>query len=173
MRNNIDSKLNEMRTLVTNARSMPMSASAVVNRSELLELIDSLDGAIDATIGHATVVVGKADKVVEASREEAEQVLRRAQVQRDTLVSDTEVYRLAQERADEIVEVARREAAELRAETDAYVEENLANFELTLDRTLEAVRRGRARLMEGVVHGLADDSDVANIDLPDHLLRDQ
>lgn len=172
MRQDIDVHLDALRSLVANARSMPMSASVVINRAEIVALIDALDSAIDHSLGQAVTVVDKADEVVTASRDEAEELLRQAQAQRDALVSDTDVYKLAQERADEVTAAAERGAADLRRETDAYVEENLANFELTLERTLEAVRRGRARLMGGVVHGLADDSDVADIELPQHLRRD-
>jgi hypothetical protein len=172
MRQDIDVHLDALRSLVANARSMPMSASVVINRAEISALIDALDSSIDNTLGHAVTVVDKADEVVTASRDEAEELLRQAQNERDALVSDTDVYKLAQERADELTGAAMQGAAQLRRETDAYVEENLANFELTLERTLEAVRRGRARLMEGVVHGLADDSDVEDIDLPQHLRRD-
>ena len=172
MRQDIDVQLDALRSLVSNARSMPMSASVVINRAEITTLIDALDATIGETLGLAVTVVDKADEVVEASRDEAEELLRQAQNERDALVSDTDVYKLAQERADELTAAAASAAGELRRETDAYVEENLANFELTLERTLEAVRRGRARLMEGVMHGLADDSDVAAMDLPDHLRRD-
>jgi len=172
MRQDIDVHLDALRSLVANARTMPMSASAVINRAEITALIDALDSAIDNTLGHAVTVVDKADEVVTASRDEAEELLRQAQAEREALVSDTDVYKLAQERADEMTAAAQRGSDELRRETDAYIEENLANFELTLERTLEAVRRGRARLMGGVVHGLADDSDVDSITLPQHLRRD-
>lgn len=172
MRQDIDVHLEALRSLVANARSMPMSASVVINRAEIAALIDDLDAAIDDTLGHAVTVVGKADEVVEASRDEAEELLRQAHAEREGLVSDTDVYKLAQQRADEMTAAAQRAADELRQETDSYVEEHLANFELTLERTLDAVRRGRARLMEGVVHGLADDSDVDRIQLPEHLRRD-
>ncbi|MGN6162098.1 MAG: hypothetical protein ACTHOG_10420 [Marmoricola sp.] len=172
MRQDIDVHLDALRSLVANARAMPMSASVVINRAEIAALIENLDAAIDSSLGEAVTVVAEADEVVEASRDEAQELLRQAQAEREALVSDTDVYKLAQQRADEMTAAAERGAAELRQETDAYIEENLANFELTLERTLEAVRRGRARLMEGVVHGLADDSDVDRIHLPEHLRRD-
>lgn len=172
MREDIDARVRELRTLIEGARSMPMSASAVVNRAQVLETISSLEAAIADTLSHATELVGDRDAVVAEGHSEAEEIIRAAQARRDELVSDTDVYRLAQERAEEVTAAAGREAEELRAETDQYVEERLANFELTLERTLEAVRRGRARLMGGHVHALGDDSDVDQIDLPDHLRRD-
>ncbi|HET8560852.1 MAG TPA: hypothetical protein VFL69_10070 [Marmoricola sp.] len=167
----IESRLERIRSAVEGARSMPMSSSAVVNRAELLELVDGLQQAIDNGFREAQVVLGDREAVVAAGQAEAQEIVRNAHAEREKLVSDTDVYRLAQERAEEVRTEAERDAAALRQETDEYVEGKLANFELTLERTLDAVRRGRARLSGGHVHGLADDSDVADIVLPEHLER--
>jgi hypothetical protein len=150
---------------------MPMSASVMVNRAELEELLDTLGRAIDDALSRATEVVGDREAVVASGMSQAEDIVRAAELERDKLVSDTDVYRLAESRAAEITEAAERSAAELQAETDEYVEAKLANFELTLERTLDLVRRGRARLSGGHSHRLGDDSDVDDIILPDHLQR--
>jgi cell division septum initiation protein DivIVA len=167
----IEARLAQVREAVQHARSMPMSTSAVVNRGDLLDLIGGLEAAIKEGFSEASEVVGDRDALVAAGETEAQEILRRATTERDKLVSDTDVYRLAVERGEEITAHARREADELRADADEYVEAKLANFELTLERTLEAVKRGRARLSGGHVPGLADDSDVAGMALPDHLQR--
>ncbi|HET8560971.1 MAG TPA: hypothetical protein VFL69_10665 [Marmoricola sp.] len=167
----IESRLERLRTAVEGARSMPMSSSVVVNRAELLELVDRLQEALDEGFRDAQAVIGDRDAVVASGHAEAQEIVRNAHAEREKLVSDTDVYRLAQERAEEIRLQAEREAAELRREADEYTEAKLANFELALERTIEAVRRGRARLSGGHVHGLADDSDVADIVLPEHLQR--
>ena len=171
MKDDIDSRLRELRAAVEEARSVPMSASVMINRSELLDLLAGLERAIDATLSQATEVVGDREAVLAEGISQAEEIVRAAEAERESLVSDTDVYRLAEIRAQEITEAAEKAAAELQTETDEYVEAKLANFELTLERTLELVRRGRARLTGGVVHGLGDDSDVADIALPDHLER--
>jgi F0F1-type ATP synthase membrane subunit b/b' len=167
----IETTLGEVRATVEAARSMPMSSSVVVNRAELLELLDRLQTAIESGFSQAQEVLGDRDAVVASGHAEAQEIVRNAHAEREKLVSDTDVYRLAQERAEEIRAEAEREATGLREEADEYVEAKLANFELTLERTLEAVKRGRARLTGGHVHGLADDSDVADIVLPEHLRR--
>jgi hypothetical protein len=163
MKEEIDARVSELRNAVEQARSMPMSASVMVNRAELLDLVDSLEAAIEAALGEATGVLGDRAAVVAQGQSEADEILRQAHAERDKLVSDTDVYRLGSERAEEITAEARREAQSLRAEAEEYVESRLANFELTLERTLEAVRRGRARL--------SDDSDVDSLRLPKHLER--
>jgi hypothetical protein len=171
VREEIDARVRALRAAVDDARSVPMSSSVMINRSEFLELLDALASALDQTLTRATEVVGDRDAVVASGVDQAEEILRAAELEREKLVSDTDVYRLAESRAAEITEAAERAASELRVEIDQYVEERLANFELTLERTLEVVRRGRASLSGGHVHGLADDSDVDSIVLPDHLDR--
>lgn len=155
--------LAELREAVEQARQMPMSASVMINRAELVEIVGRVEAAVERALTAAQEVVGERHAVVAQGEEEAAEVLRRAQAERDKLVSDTDVYRLATERADEITAEARRAADELRAETEQYVESHLANFELTLERTLETVRRGRARLTEGHTSGLGE----AVADTPD------
>jgi len=161
-----------LRAAIEQARAMPMSASAVINRAEVLELVDAVSTAADGAFTEAAGVVGDRRAVVDAGHAEAAEILRKAQVESDRLVGDSHVYQVAQTRAAEIEESARREAEELRAETDKYVEDKLANFEVVLDRTLDVVRRGRARINDGLVHGLGGDLDEADhAPLPEHLER--
>lgn len=178
--------LEALRGLVGNARSMPMSSSVVVHKSELLDLIDELEVACRISIGDAHHVVGRRDEVLAAGAEEAHEMIRAATFERDRLVSDTEVFRVAIREAEETVTAAEEEAEALLEDTDTYVAERLAAFEGTLDVTLEAVRRGREKLekkpkqprrdataggSESRFAALADDSDVEDIALPEHLDR--
>lgn len=164
----VQAKLAQIREMVETARSMPMSSSAVVNRAELLELLDELGQAVTTAFTESSRVVADRDGVVEQGRREADLIVHEAQNERDRLVSDTEVFRLAQHQAEALLGEARTEAEALRAETDEYVDAKLANFEITLDRTLEAVRRGRDRLSGTVMDGLTPE-EADKIVLPEHL----
>jgi cell division septum initiation protein DivIVA len=165
----VHAKLAEMRRVVEQARSMPMSASAVVNRSELLDMIDEVSGALEAAFTESQRVVADRESAVEEGRKEAEQIVSDAQNERERIISDTDVYRVAKREADHIIEEARAEADELRKETDDYVDAKLANFEITLERTTEAVKRGRERLAgRSAFDGLTSD-EVDKIKLPEHL----
>ena len=61
------------------------------------------------------------------------------------------------------------EADELRKETDDYVDAKLANFEITLERTTEAVKRGRERLAGRSAFDALTSDEVDKIILPEHL----
>ena len=165
----VHAKLTELRQVVEQARSMPMSASAVVNRGELLEKIDEVSGALEAAFTESQRVIAERDEVVAEGRREAEQIVKDARDEREKIISDTDVYRVAKREADQVVEQARAEADELRKETDDYVDAKLANFEITLERTTEAVKRGRERLAGRSAFDALTSDEVDKIKLPEHL----
>ena len=165
----VHAKLIELRQVVEQARSMPMSASAVVNRAELLEKIDEVSGALEAAFTESQRVIADRDEVVDEGRREAEQIVNDARNEREKIISDTDVYRVAKREADHVVEQARAEADELRKETDDYVDAKLANFEITLERTTEAVKRGRERLAGRSAFDALTSDEVDKIKLPEHL----
>ena len=170
----VHDRVAELRRTVEEARSMPMSASAVVNRSELLGMIDQLSEAVRTELAEAVQVVSAKDEVVVEGRRRAEQLVAEARDQQAELASDTEVLRRAREQAEAELTAARQEVAALRKEADDYVDTKLAGFEVALERSLETVRRGRERLASGDgtgATGLAGPAVGADeVTLPQHLL---
>ena len=148
MRQSVDvhAKVAEIRRQVASARAMPMSSSCVLSRPELLDQLDELAAMLTNALGDADRVISDRAAVVDQGRAEAERIIADAQIEREKLVCDTEVYRMARRAADQMLGEAQEEAAALRRETDDYVDERLAGLELSLQKTLEAVSRGRSRL---------------------------
>jgi len=161
----VEDRLADLRGLLAEARTMPMSASVMVNRTELLEQLESLERAVRDALADARDVAAARDQVVAGGQREAEGLVAAAHDERERMASETEVLRSARERADEEVDEARRAAQALREEADAYVDHKLAGFEVALERTLDTVRRGRQRLAARGAPGtrIADpDADAAN-----------
>ncbi len=152
----VQKKLDEIVTTVSGARSMPMSASCVVNRAELLALLEEVRQALPGSLAQAQELIGDREQMVEEARREAERIIESAHAERGSLISDTEIARRAQAEADRILAEARKEAEEIRAEADDYVDSKLANFEVVLTKTLGSVGRGREKLL-GTGPGLDED----------------
>jgi len=135
----VHAKVAQIRSLVEDARMLPMSSSCVLSRSELLEHLDELAQLLRSVVGDRT-------GVVEGGRRQAEQIIADAYLEQEKLASESEVYRVASRAAEELLTEARAEADALRRETDDYVDQRLASLELSLQKTLVAVSRGRSRL---------------------------
>ncbi|WP_406062575.1 cell division initiation protein [Streptomyces sp. NBC_01077] len=162
----VQKKLDEIVATVQGARSMPMSASCVVNRAELLALLEEVREALPGSLAQAQELIGGREHMVEQARQEAERIIEAAHAERGSIVSDTQVARLSQEEADRILSEARREAEEVRAEADDYVDSKLANFEVVLNKTIGSVDRGREKLL-GRGPGL-DQDGYADEDAPEY-----
>ena len=143
----VQKKLDDIVATVGGARSMPMSASCVVNRAELLAMLEEVRAALPGSLAQAQELLGGREQMVEQARAEAERIIETAHAQRGSLISDTEVARQSQDEADRILAEARREAEEIRAEADDYVDSKLANFEVVLTKTIGSVDRGREKLL--------------------------
>lgn len=142
----VHAKVAQLRSLVASARAMPMSASCVISRPDVLEHIDELATMLRDALDEADRVVSDRVDVVASGRAEAEQIVADAYVEQEKLASDTDVFRIARRAADQLLDEARAEAAALRRDTDDYIDERLAGLELSLRKTLDAVNRGRSRL---------------------------
>jgi vacuolar-type H+-ATPase subunit E/Vma4 len=70
------------------------------------------------------------------------------------MVEQTAIVQSARDEAQRILDDARALADEERAEVESYIDGRLATLEVILNKTMEAVARGRERL-EG-----ADDKDI-------------
>jgi cell division septum initiation protein DivIVA len=143
----VQKKLDEIVAAVEGARSMPMSASCVVNRADLLGLLSEVREALPESLSQAQALLGDREQMVAEARAEAERIIEDAHQHRGSLVSGTEIARRSQEEADRILAEARREAEEIRVEADDYVDSKLANFEVVLTKTLGSVDRGREKLL--------------------------
>jgi hypothetical protein len=155
-------KLDEVVALVEGARAMPMSASCVVNRGELLALLDELRTMLPAEFRQAQYVIRDRDEVIEEGRREAARIVAAAAEERRRLVEGTDVVREAYAERDQLLADAANTAEAMRREVDDYVDTKLANFEVVLTKTLGAVERGRDKLRaRGLRAELSDPADDA------------
>jgi cell division septum initiation protein DivIVA len=142
----VQTKLDEIVEAIEKAKAMPLSASCVINRNEVLAQLEELRELLPSELASAKAIVGDADAQVMRGREEAERIIAEAKAERARLVGRTEIVQHAQREAERLVEDARANAEAMRREVEDYVDGKLANFEVVLTKTIKAVSRGRDKL---------------------------
>jgi F0F1-type ATP synthase membrane subunit b/b' len=163
----IHAKLDELMTLVDSARAMPMSASCIVNRTEVLERIEELRKMLPGELTTAQQILDDRGAVIAEGRAEAERIVAEAAAERARLVSKAEVVREATREADALVSAARADAERMRVEIDDYVDTKLANFEVVLHKTLQAVEKGRAKISGRHEFGALAGADLEDTPFPE------
>jgi F0F1-type ATP synthase membrane subunit b/b' len=147
-------KLNSAITMVEEARSVPLSASCVVHRGEILEILEGAREYLPADLFEAEKIISDRDRIIEEGRTSAETMIATAREDVARMVEQTAIVQSARDEAQRILDDARDIAAQEREEVEAYIDGRLATLEVILNKTMEAVSRGRERL-EG-----ANDKDV-------------
>lgn len=142
----LDDILDEIAGLVTTARSMPMSSSAIVNRAEVLELVERARRAMPGEVRAAEGVLSGADEVITQARTQAAALIDKARGRADELVTQEQVVAEAEVRARQIVEAAEEKARGLMRGADDYCDRKLAQFEVDLSQLVVQVKAGRERL---------------------------
>ena len=140
--------LSRLRELVLNARAMPMSASCVVNRGEVLSAIDEVIDRLPDEISDAQRVIDRSQAKIAAGEAESKQLVEQARVEAEKLARDSQIVRVAEEQAAKIRADAEADAQALRKETDLFIDSRMASFESVLHKTSSQVKTARARLAE-------------------------
>ncbi len=143
-----EEKLSRLRELVLNARAMPMSASCVVNRGEVLSAIDEVIDRLPDEISDAQRVIDRSQAKIAEGEAESRRLLSQARVEAEKLARESQIVKVAEEQAAQIRAEAEAEAAALRKETDLFIDSRMASFESVLHKTSSQVRTARARLAE-------------------------
>ena len=138
--------LQRLRAMVTNAKAVPMSASCMVNRAEVLTLLDQAQAALLADVGEAQRVTATSLETLERAQQEAAQIIASAEEKADYLASQTPVMDTARNKATQLEARALADAEAIRREADAYVDSRIASFEASLQKTVSQVRTMRDRL---------------------------
>ena len=142
----VESILLRLKELVEAGRSMPMSASVLVNREEFLELLEESIATLPQELRHSRWLLKEREEFLAKTRREAEDILEQARVAAERMVQRTDIVREAAHTANRMVDEARDESSRLRLEADDYCDQKLAAFEIVLERTQKTVAAGREKL---------------------------
>jgi hypothetical protein len=132
--------------MVEEARGVPLSASCVLHRGEMLELLDNARAAFPSDLAQAQKLLTDQDAVIEEARVAADQIIAHAREEVESMISQTEIVAAAKKEARRILDEVAEEAKIQQDEIDAYVDSRLATLEVILHKTMEVVNRGRDQL---------------------------
>lgn len=138
--------LDALLTLVQQAKAVPMSASCMLNRAEVLGLIEATQAAWAHELATAKAAADANPPAIERAEAQAAQIVGAAEQKAAYLVESSEVLKTARARAAEFEAKAIAEAAALRRETDVYVDGRVAAMEAGLQKQLTQIQTIRARL---------------------------
>ena len=134
--------IQRLEDVIEEGRHMPFSRYTLVDEVRALELIDQLRISVPEEVEKARRILLRREDILNEAHHEGERVVGRARERGTEIVEREVTVQVAQNRANQILEEARREAAQLRADADAYVVQVLGRLEQGLARNLSVARNG-------------------------------
>jgi F0F1-type ATP synthase membrane subunit b/b' len=149
----VETILHRVADAIGNARPMPLSASVMINRDEVLELVEEALSRLPEELRAARWLLREREEFLAKVQREGDDILDAARVRAERMVQRTEVVRNAQHAARQVLDEAETESRRLRHEAEDFCDQKLAQFEIVLDRTIRTVQAGRSRLQAAPLPG--------------------
>ena len=139
-------RIDEIIAMVEGARSVPMSRNCILDRAEIVGLLDQLRNELPSEMRRAMALLEERDNILDAGKREADRIIMEGEAEHARLVSVNEITVSSEHEANRLISDARAESQRLRDEVDDYVDTALANFEQFLTRSLASIERGRDKM---------------------------
>jgi hypothetical protein len=144
---------------VASARRAPLSASVLVARDELLDVLQRALELVPDEVRQARRLLREREEFLAQRQREADALIETVRAEAQRMVQRSEIVRQARQSADRIVADAREEARKLRHGAEDYCDRKLAEFEIFLQRIARSVRAGREHLAQAPT-AVDDDGEV-------------
>ncbi|MBE6995373.1 MAG: hypothetical protein E7429_01370 [Ruminococcaceae bacterium] len=144
--NNINRLLEMLQERIEDAKSPALKPNmSIVERDEMLDLLDEVRAALPVELKRAQELLAAREKFVEDAKRDVDRMMRQAELEAKTKVSDSEVLYAAKEQARQIVARAEERARHLYQVTNEYSEDALARTEEAVQAALDEVKQQRLR----------------------------
>ena len=146
MANDVSRLIDMLYEHIENAKSPALKPNmSMVDRDEMLDLLDELRAQLPVEIKRAQELLAAREKFVDDAKRDVDRMMRQAELEAKTKVSDSEVLYAAKEKARQIVAKAEDRSRQLYQVANEYAEDALARTEEAVRAALEEVQQSRVR----------------------------
>jgi cell division septum initiation protein DivIVA len=138
--------LNELEEIIESSIKVPMTRRVLVDEDRLLDMLDRIRTTLPEEIRQAKWIIQEREKVLAETKKEAGRIMEDVQKQLERRIDESEIARLAKERAEETVERAESIAREIKQGARDYADEVLNELEKKIESIMAEIRNGRAEL---------------------------
>lgn len=134
--------VDRLEQVLSESRRVPLTTTLLVDEDRIFNIVDQLRVTIPEEVKRANRLEAEKERILAQAQEEADRIRQLAKQEAEELVRRDAIISSAHQRAENILERARRDAAALRQDADVYVLDELVKLEEDLMRSLSVVRNG-------------------------------
>ena len=146
MANDINRLIDMLYERIEDAKSPALKPNmSMVDRDEMLDLLDELRAALPVEIKRAQELLAAREQFVDDAKRDVDRMMRQAELEAKTKVSESEVLYAAKEKARQIIARSEERSRQLYQVANEYAEDALARTEEAVQAALDEVKQSRVR----------------------------
>ncbi len=146
MANDVQYLIDMLYEMVDGAKGVAFSPDkCIIIREDALDLLDELRGQLPLELKKAQDLIRARDEYVDSAKKEAERIRRQADLDAKSSVGESEITRVARDKAKEILQRADERSKAMIGVANEYTDDALRRTEEAIQMALEEVRESRAR----------------------------
>lgn len=131
---NIIELLEYLQDLIENSPKVPISGKCMIDKMEVLEVVDQIVNYLPDQLKKAQWVVGERERILSEAKKEYDSVKKETAEMMRQNVENHDVVKEAKLRANEIVSNAKRDAKAIRLGSRDYSDEILTQLDMELEK---------------------------------------
>ena len=134
--------LDEMEEILDQSKPVPFTNRVSIDRERLFDIIERIRLNLPMEIDKAQKIVSDYERIIADARGKSNVIVDEARLEADKLADEHEVYRLAVQQANEIIDKSKVEANDIRQNVMEYADSILEKAESTLREVMASVNQG-------------------------------
>lgn len=148
---------------IEDAKSPPLKPNmCTVDRDEVLDLLDELRAQLPIEIKRAQELLAAREKFVDDAKRDVDRMMRQAELEAKSKVSDSEVLTAAKEKARDMIARADERCRQMYSVTNEYTEDALSRTEEAVQMALNEVKQSRIRFRSASAAKMQEQRDKLN-----------
>ncbi len=140
--------IEKIEDIVEEASKIPMSNKVVVDKEEILDLIKDIRIKLPDEIKQASWIKEERQRILSETKNEANNIITDARSQQENLINEHELTKIAELKAEEIIETAKSNAYEVKSGTLEYCDDLLKKVQNDLQTIVTTLDENRNELRE-------------------------
>lgn len=146
MANDVQYLIDMLYEMIDGAKGVLMSPDkCMIVREDALDLLDELKGQLPLELKKAQDLIRARDEFVENAKKEADKIRRQADLDAKTIVGESEITRVARDKANEMLRRAEERSKSMINVTNEYTDDALRRTEEAIQMALDEIRESRMR----------------------------
>ena len=144
--NDVQYLIDMLYEMIDGAKGVLMAPDkCIIVREEALDLLDDLKGQLPLELKKAQDLIRARDEFVENAKKEADKIRRQADLDAKTIVGESEITRVARDKANEMLRRAEERSKSMINVTNEYTDDALRRTEEAIQMALDEIRESRMR----------------------------